>query len=174
MRLPGILTEAEVLDSDDWYTPPYIFDALGLEFDLDPCAPPGGVPWIPAAHHYSEVDDGLLQPWFGRVWLNPPYSDPYPWVERLVAHDDGIALIPADTAGKNFHRWVPTADLICFVKDRVTFLQPDNPNVTSARFPSLLAAWGPHSAQALQNSNLGWCVSGLVTALVIGEPLESR
>lgn len=26
--------------SDDWYTPPEIFTALALTFDLDPCPPP--------------------------------------------------------------------------------------------------------------------------------------
>jgi hypothetical protein len=30
--------------SVEWYTPPEIFEALGLTFDLDPCAPPGGLP----------------------------------------------------------------------------------------------------------------------------------
>jgi hypothetical protein len=25
--------------SSDWFTPPEIFAALGLEFDLDPCSP---------------------------------------------------------------------------------------------------------------------------------------
>jgi hypothetical protein len=29
--------------SDDYYTPPFIFEALGVEFDLDVSAPPGGV-----------------------------------------------------------------------------------------------------------------------------------
>lgn len=43
----------------EWYTPRYIFDALGLYFDLDPCAPKGGVPWIPAFRSYSIEDDGL-------------------------------------------------------------------------------------------------------------------
>ena len=33
--------------SDDWYTPPEIFAALGLMFDLDP-ASPGPEHWVPA------------------------------------------------------------------------------------------------------------------------------
>lgn len=44
-------------NSVEWYTPPEIFDALGLRFDLDPAAPPGGVPWVPATRHLSK--DGL-------------------------------------------------------------------------------------------------------------------
>src|ERR1700749_4562127 len=53
-------------DSVEWYPPPGIFEALGLEFDLDPCAPPGGLPWIPAKRFLSIEDDGLTQPWEGR------------------------------------------------------------------------------------------------------------
>jgi hypothetical protein len=156
-RLPGILAEADTLDSDDWYTPPYIFEALGLEFDLDPCAPVGGVPWVPALNHFSEVDDGLIQPWFGRVWLNPPYSQPWPWLDRLREHGNGVALVPADTATRGFQRSAPSSDAACFLNGRVTFLQPGNDNVTSARFPSVLLAWGQDNATALHQSNLGWC-----------------
>jgi hypothetical protein len=53
--------------SDDYYTPRWIFDAIGLEFDLDVSAPPGGIPWIPAKKHFTVIDDGLAQEWFGRA-----------------------------------------------------------------------------------------------------------
>ena len=69
--------------SDDYYTPPFIFEQLGLQFDLDVAAPVGGVPWIPAANHYSILDDGLSKEWFGVVWCNPPYSDVTPWAKRM-------------------------------------------------------------------------------------------
>jgi len=80
--------------NDDWYTPKWIFDTLDIKFDLDVSAPPGGVPWIPATRHFSLADDGLLQPWEGRVWMNPPFSKTTPWVEKFVAHGKGIALLP--------------------------------------------------------------------------------
>ena len=56
--------------SVDWYTPPHIFDGLGV-FDLDPASPVGGVSWIPALQYYTLEDDGLTSDWYGRVWLNP-------------------------------------------------------------------------------------------------------
>jgi phage N-6-adenine-methyltransferase len=35
-----------------------------------------------AERWYGIQDDGLRQPWQGRVWCNPPYSDIEPWVRR--------------------------------------------------------------------------------------------
>lgn len=160
MRLPGVLPDREATSNDEWWTPPYIIDGIGLTYDLDPAAPPGGVPWIPAAHHYTEADDGLTMPWYGRVWLNPPYSTPWPWVARLAEHGNGVALIPADTATRGFQRYIPGADAVLFLRGRVTFLQPDNANVTSARFASALAAWGSECANAVGASRLGWVVHG--------------
>lgn len=80
VSLQGKLLDAgqEQLTKDDYYTPKDVFDALGLEFDLDVSAPPGGVPWVPAKRYYTLEDDGLTQPWFGRVWMNPPYSNVTP------------------------------------------------------------------------------------------------
>jgi len=80
--------------NEDWYTPKWIFETLEVEFDLDVSAPPGGVPWIPAARYFTKADDGLLQPWEGRVWMNPPFSKTKPWVEKFMAHRLGIALLP--------------------------------------------------------------------------------
>ena len=57
--------------SDEWYTPPSIFESLG-PFDLDPCAPVKPL-WKIAKVNYSKLDDGLSHEWHGRVWLNPPY-----------------------------------------------------------------------------------------------------
>jgi hypothetical protein len=44
--------EPSVGQSDDWFTPRSIFDALGLTFDLDPCSP-GAEHWVPARRIYT-------------------------------------------------------------------------------------------------------------------------
>lgn len=80
--------------SDDCYTPPHVFESLGLEFDLDVCAPPGGAPAVPCKRFFTMVDDGLSQDWEGRVWMNPPYSNSTPWVRRFIEHGNGVALLP--------------------------------------------------------------------------------
>lgn len=55
----------------DWYTPAWIFEKAGMQFDLDPCQPEVPIPWIPAKRTFSLKDNGLIQPWNGFVWLNP-------------------------------------------------------------------------------------------------------
>ena len=94
MTVPMFGAQQEQATSDDRYTPEWIFDELGIEFDLDVASPPGGVPWIPAKRFYSQADDGLAQPWHGTVWCNPPFSNPLPWCRKLIQHGDGILLGP--------------------------------------------------------------------------------
>lgn len=84
---------------DDWYTPRWLFDSLGLLFDVDVCAPVDPAHrTCPARRHYTEADDGLAQDWAGLVWCNPPYSDAAPWVAKWLEHGDGLLLthIPAN------------------------------------------------------------------------------
>jgi len=80
--------------SDEWYTPKSFFDDLGVEFDLDVCAPCSGAPWVPAKKYYCLDNDGLKQDWKGLVWMNPPYSSPQQWVEKWLNHGNGFALLP--------------------------------------------------------------------------------
>lgn len=112
--------------SVEWYTPPWIFDALHDRFDLDPASPGRGVvPWIPATCHYTAEEDGLRAPWNGLVWLNPPYGPGIAaWVDRMIAHGNGVALLPGNTASSWFQRAGREAAAICFIRKRVSFLGP--------------------------------------------------
>lgn len=85
--------EKSASSTDEWYTPLEIIESLG-SFDLDPCAPVQPL-WQTAKVMYNKNDDGLKQPWNGRVWLNPPYSHPLieKFVKRLAEHGNGIALL---------------------------------------------------------------------------------
>ncbi len=145
-------------ESNEWYTPPEIFRALGCEFDLDPASPAGGLPWVPAKNHYSYHDDGLSQRWEGRVWLNPPYG-PHTasWLGRLSEHGNGIALVFARTDVTWFHTVAPQASLVCFIRGRIQFVQGGNPGAkkNNAAAPSCLIAFGEDCAGILRRSGLG-------------------
>lgn len=84
--------------SDERFTPPWVFAALGLDFDLDPASPVEGGDCVPARAKYTTADDGLALPWFGRVWLNPPFSAATAWADRFRAHGDGVFLGPVANA----------------------------------------------------------------------------
>lgn len=137
---------------DEWLTPPAIIEGLG-KFDLDPCSPIAR-PWDTAARHYTIEDDGLVQAWSGRVWLNPPYgTEAAKWLDRLAAHGDGIALIFARTETKMFFEQVwRKADAVLFFEGRLFFHHVDGRQAAAnAGAPSVLVAYGKNNAESLRN-----------------------
>ena len=125
-----------------WLTPPEIISELG-PFDLDPCAAPG---WPTARRHYYEADNGLRQPWGGRVWLNPPYTVDQirEWMMRMREHDQGTALVFARTETRWFHESVwGRARAVLFLDGRLNFHTPDGVrSKKNAGAPSVLIAYG--------------------------------
>lgn len=109
--------------SVEWYTPKWIFDALELEFDLDPCSPHDMESAVPAKTKYTVFDNGLSKPWFGRVWLNPPYGpDVATWIRRMIAHGDGIALVFSRTDAKWFQEAMLSANSMLLISGRIEFI----------------------------------------------------
>lgn len=140
---------------DDWQTPIALVNALG-HFDLDPCAN-CEAPTRLAARGFTLDDDGLSQPWTGRVWLNPPYGKlAREWVSRLAEHGNGIALIPPRLGAKWFHETVlDTFDGIFFHKGRIAFLDPATGlPVKGNNADSIFVAYGEDNIAALAGSGL--------------------
>lgn len=144
----------------EWLTPPGLIAALG-EFDLDPCTPVL-MPWPTARRRYTLADDGLIQPWFGRVWLNPPFG-PHAakWLRRMREHGDGIALVPARTETRMFFESVwGWAHGVCFLKGRPRFHYPDGRRSRSSiNAPVCLIAYGEGNLAALRQCGLGVIVT---------------
>jgi len=138
--------------ADDYYTPKWLFDSLGLEFDLDVCAPESGVPWLPAKAHYHLAMDGLAQEWNGRVWMNPPYSAPKPWIEKFVEHDNGLALLPYSRSKAFVHIW-NHADAIMALPNNFKFEHSDH-GTKGVFMPVALIALGQDNAEALRKSEI--------------------
>jgi hypothetical protein len=135
-----------------WLTPPNIIADLG-PFDLDPCAAPEPRPWPTATLHY--VTDGLARPWFGRVWLNPPYSrhEIGAWVSALAKHGNGVALVFARTDTAFFQQHIlAKADALFFLHGRLFFCHPDGRRADdNGGAPSVLVAYGEGNATRLRN-----------------------
>jgi hypothetical protein len=141
----------------EWLSPPEIIRALG-PFDLDPCAPIVR-PWPMAFEHYTVQDNGLLLPWHGRIWMNPPYGPPAvitPWMHKLSQHGNGVALIFARTETKMFFRYVwERADSIFFIQDRLYFYDIEGQRAkANGGAPSALVAYGTNNVDAIEDAGL--------------------
>ena len=145
---------------DEWLTPPDILAPLGA-FDLDPCAPVVR-PWNTAARHFTVEDSGLLQPWAGRVWCNPPFGrEAIHWMRKMATHGNGIALIPARTETAMFYETVwQVADAVLFIKGRPHFHTVDGARAPfNSGAPICLVAYGAGNVLALERSGLGRVVA---------------
>jgi ParB family chromosome partitioning protein len=121
---------------NEWFTPPpYIAAARAVmgEIDLDPATHPIAQQTIQAISHYTVDENGLAQEWRGRVWLNPPYEQPLiaQFVAKLLQElrtrrvEQAILLTHNYTDTAWFHDAEAGADLICFTRGRVKFVDPD-------------------------------------------------
>jgi hypothetical protein len=140
--------------TNDWLTPLALSQRLG-SFDLDPCGCPG-MPWRIATTTYFLPDhDGLVEPWLGRIFLNPPYGrNVGAWAKRMAAHGNGIMLIFLRTDTAAWQRDIlPFADAALLLDGRVRFYRPSGERGKSGTAPSVLVAYG-QNVEALRNAGI--------------------
>jgi hypothetical protein len=153
--------------SVEWYTPRWIFDALALEFDLDPASPHDFDTQVPARVKYTRFDDGLKKPWFGAVWLNPPYNKDTPfWMRRLIDHGDGLALVFSRTDARWFQECLNACSACLLFQGRIEFI-PGHENAHKAAKSgagSALFAFGDRCRAAILNlRDRGFLIDKAVT-----------
>lgn len=134
--------------SDCWYTPDNVMQLVTdvlTTIDLDPCADDGK--HIKASQHFTFADDGLSKTWGGRVFMNPPYSKPSAWIDKLQQEfasgrvTEAIALVPASTDTNWLHPLLHS-QLVCFWKGRIKFLDVSYQPKSPARQSHCLIYWG--------------------------------
>jgi len=144
-------------ESDDWFTPAYVFEALCERFDLDVAAPPGGPRHVPCEAWYSERSLG--RPWHGFVWMNPPFghqAEKRRWLTRFFEHGNGIALMPDRTSAPWFQDFAPRADALLWVSPKIKFERPDGSIGKSPGTGTVLMAAGERAVRAFYRaSSLG-------------------
>lgn len=148
MTVPLFGAEQEVATSDDYYTPAWLFEDMGIRFDVDVAAPLGGVAWVPADRFFTQADDGLSQPWEGRVWMNPPFSRYTVWAHRFIEHGNGIALgsVGVNTAWGSL-LW-EGSDGICLLPQDMQFRRPGGGDARPM-YRSALFAFGDECVEAI-------------------------
>jgi phage N-6-adenine-methyltransferase len=131
----AIVNRTSFTGNNQWFTPERYIDlarrVLG-GIDLDPASHPIAQQKVCASSFFTEEDDGLTKEWRGRVWLNPPYSQPLiqEFVEKLVSEvisggvTDAIMLTHNYTDTAWFQYAALHARAICFTRGRVRFESP--------------------------------------------------
>lgn len=141
--------DAKGSGQEAWFTPAWLFDGLGLTFDLDVAAPPGGVPWIPAERYFTEDDDGLAQAWEGIVWCNPPYSSPTGWCHRFATHPEMALLIRADLSSGGPYAAIAAADAMWVPDGRLEFVDGIGKRGGAVTFSTVLLGRGDNVSAAM-------------------------
>lgn len=138
--------------TDKWATPQYVFDYLNERFgpfDMDAAAADDTAK---CEDYFTLEDAALTQPWFGRVFVNPPYGNIGPWVNKAEEEtkagraDLVLMLLPPRTDQRWWQEGVTvSATNVYFIKGRIAFELPGKSNcsfepsivvVFSGRFPA--------------------------------------
>lgn len=121
---------------NEWYTPPEYIEAarnvLGV-IELDPASSDAAQQSVNAQSYFTQEDDGLVKDWSGRIWMNPPYAQPYimQFVEKLCDEysaqnvTEAIALTHNYTDTRWFQMAASNASAMCFTRGRIGFVDPD-------------------------------------------------
>jgi len=131
--IPADNHRAQGTGDNEWYTPAdYIVLARNVlgGIDVDPASSEHAQAVIDAKQYFTRQENGLTKEWRGRVWLNPPYTQPdiSNFVYKLIGEIESgrttqaILLTHNYTDTDWFHRAESRAALICFTKGRIAFV----------------------------------------------------
>ena len=145
MTVPQALLSHE---STEHYTPQYILDAVIAcmgAIDLDPCSNSREIPNVPAARHNTAQDNGLVQLWEGRVFINPPFGPGVEvwfsklYQERLAGQTtEAIVLWKSATETAAWKTLTRLSCRVCFPSARIRFTGPADEERTGPTFSPAL------------------------------------
>jgi len=137
---------------DEWYSPAFVFNSLNTVFDLDVCHPPRPTN-VPCDMYYTKEDNSLEKDWHGFVWMNPPYSNPKPFVQKWLEHGDGLALLPM-AKSKWFNELMESEASFVLLPFNMKFEDEDGKAI-SLMMGTMLWAIGDRANRVLKASQLG-------------------
>lgn len=102
--------------------------------------------FTPCDAYFTPYDNGLEKDWYGRVFMNPPYSNASAWVNKFVDHGNGVAITVVGKS-KWMDRLWDVADGFVLLRQEMKFVQGRIP------WPIIVTAFGNDNVAAI--SNLG-------------------
>lgn len=134
---------AQGTGNNEWYTPPDIIEAARKAMggiDCDPASSQAANKTVKAKTIYTVEDNGIIQKWEGRVWMNPPFSQPEvsqfsdAVATKYASGEIKQACVLTNNATETLwaHRLMEEASAICFPRGRVKFLDPEGTQRTGA------------------------------------------
>jgi hypothetical protein len=138
--------------TDEFLTPSYLVKELG-EFDLDPCSSKHQQYPLAKRSFVWPEEDGLLLPWAGRVFVNPPFSELQKWTERFILHNNGILLVPARIEVSWFWTLWHNCSGFFFTKGPLKYICLSG-KTPPGFFGSAFCAIGADNADSLKNLSL--------------------
>ena len=126
----------------EWETPQGLFDELDRifgGFTLDPCATAENAK---CTRFFTKENDGLIQAWTGKVFMNPPYGREIgQWVRKAWTESlKGtlvVCLLPARVDTRWWHEYAKKGH-VYFLQGRLKF----GSSLNSAPFPSAIVTFG--------------------------------
>lgn len=143
----------EVSPRDCWETPVDILEMVRRVFAdstiiTDPCTTKDNP--TKAQKFFTPKENGIMQAWEKNAFVNPPYSDPSPWIESIKTQidcrfiEEAIALIPTACLGsKRTGKCAKSAKAICLWEGRIHFIHPQTGRpAKQTSFTSAFLYWG--------------------------------
>ena len=121
---------------NEWYTPSELIEAARFAMggiDLDPASSAIANQTVKATEYFDVQRNGLIQKWYGRVWMNPPYAAELigKFADKVVQSysdreiEQAIILVNNATETQWFQTLIGCASAIVFPRSRVRFLTPN-------------------------------------------------
>jgi hypothetical protein len=141
-------------ESNEWYTPQYVFRALGCRFDLDVACPKDLSRICTPADNFI-TEDSLSKEWYGFVWMNPPFggrNSKSVWLDKIFKHGNGIALVPDRTSAPWWQKAAGEACAHMQIAGKIKFIKPDGTTGDSPGNGTTLFAYGDRAVEALREA----------------------
>jgi hypothetical protein len=158
----------------EYFTPPRyvetVRNVLG-EIDLDPASCADAQQTARARKYFTKADGALQRPWWGRVFLNPPFARELigPFVRKLLAEhsagrvSEAILLVNSNTSARWFQQAARVADAICFTDHNIAFIHATHGAMGRAAVGQAFFYFGPDVEKfARRFADVGFLALGLM------------